>query len=477
MLKIVNKGSLNEKSVIVILLFVFVILCSGSVEGKVVQSDDILDEEKVVALAIEKNPYIKEANFNLLSQIESEKVAFASRLPKLELNYDYIYVKDKPYIIMDYQIPPLFPGMPSLGKIRETIPTGKNQSIKYNITAYMPIFTGFYLEELQKAEKIGIDVKKFIREALILDIAHTTKVAYYNVLIEQKLLEVAEKSVEQLEAHLKDAENLYKAGLIPYNDLLKVKVQLSKMKERRAEEEGKLRSAMTYLATLIQEDPLTRLKLKDVSSDSIVLPKMKLEKLIKIALSNRPEVKAHSLITKQFESYIKIAKSEYYPKVNVFVSYQRSGENLLATKNSYTNEENTIYGFTVKMNIFDFKKREHTVNRLEYEKLSQKEREKQITDRIKNEVVVAYNNLVVAYRNFETAKEALIQAEEDFRITKLQYSVNMAKAIEVIDSEKALTEARTFYYTSLYRYYMALSELMRACGIRDKNILYSGASE
>lgn len=462
---VVNKGSQLIRLILIILLLKTVTVDAGSIP------QNPLDENSVVDLAIKNNPYVKEANLNLLAQKESERVAFSSRLPKIEFNYQYIYMKDKPYIIMDYQLPPLFPMMPNQ-RIKDTLPTGKNQAITYDLTISMPLFTGFYLEELHRAEKIGIDIRENIRESMILEISHQARTAYYNVLTQRRLLEVAKKSVEQLTSHLEEAENLYKAGLIPYNDLLKIKVHLAKMKERETEQEGNLKKAMTYLAVLIQEDPLKEIPLKDIATESIELPRLKLNDLVKVAMENRPEVKVQSLISKQIESYVKMAKSEYYPKINIFASYQRSGENILATENSYTNKENMIYGFKLNMNIFDFKRREHLIKKSEYELLSQKEREKQWIDRITNEVVSAYNDVLTAYRNFETARIALQQAEEDFRITKLQYASSIAKAIEVIDSEKALTEARELYYISLYNYHNAISRLMRACGIKDKNLLF-----
>ncbi len=462
----------NKRSHIIWFTLALIILLSKSDAVKADSSSLYpLDENSVVELAIRKNPLVKEANLNILAQKELERAAFSSRLPKIEFNYQYIYMKDNPYIIMDYQLPPIFPTMPNQ-RIKDTIPTGKNQAITYDLTVSMPLFTGFYLEELHRAEKIGIDIKENLRESIVLEISHQARIAYYNVLTQKRLLEVAKKSVDQLTSHLEEAENLYKAGLIPYNDLLKIKVHLAKMKERESEQEGNLKKAMTYLATLIQEDPFKEIQLKDISAENVELPRLKLSNLVKVAIENRPEIKVQNLISKQMESYVKMAKSEYYPKINVFASYQRSGENILATENSYTNKENMIYGFKLNMNIFDFKRREHIINKTEYELLSQKEREKQWIDRITNEVVSAYNDVLTAYKNFETAKVALQQAEEDFRITKLQYASNIAKAIEVIDSEKALTEARELYYISLYNYHNAISRLMRACGIKDKNLLF-----
>ena len=89
-----------------------------------------------------------------------------------------------------------------------------------------------------------------------------------------------------------------------------------------------------------------------------------------------------------------------------------------------------------------------------------------MADKIRLEVKSAYLNIIVARRNIETARETLNQAEENYRITNLQYQQQMTTSTEVLDARTLLTQAQTNYYSSLYGYNIALSELERAMGER-----------
>jgi outer membrane protein TolC len=59
---------------------------------------------------------------------------------------------------------------------------------------------------------------------------------------------------------------------------------------------------------------------------------------------------------------------------------------------------------------------------------------------------------------------AVKQAEENLRITTLQYQEQIVISTEVLDAEVYLTQARTNYYQALYGYQLAWADLERAVG-------------
>lgn len=456
---------MNICSVTSLLLFV---VCIG------VKAEE-LTEAKFVELVLKRNPKLREVYYQILAQREQEKAIYSMNFPSIEFEYSYSYLKDQPYTVLSYSPTPLFPGI-KVDKIETKIPVGSNQNVKYSITLKLPMFTGFYLTNLKKLEEKNVQIKELSHELLTIELSHIARISYYNTLFAKRQLEVAEESVKQLEAHLEEARRYFEAGLIPYNDLLKVEVQLLKMKEQREQSKKYLIDATTSLNILIQEDPLKEVKLAEIK-DVEIIPEIDVKKLIELAKNKRPEIKIMKILTEQAKLAIELSKSAYYPTVTGFTRYQKEGDDIIAKDSHYTNNENLVFGITVNMNIFDSGKREHTINQKEYEYLSIKEKAKQIEDNIVKEVIDAYGKVKTALKNIETARKALEKAEEDFRITKLQYKANLAKAIEVIDSEKALTEAKMLYYTSLYSYYIAISELTKACGLTDKHVFWEFKNE
>jgi len=83
-----------------------------------------------------------------------------------------------------------------------------------------------------------------------LDIIKQVKVAYLNILLARRALEVADEEVNQLQAHVHDAEQLYGQGIIPYNDLLKSRVALAQALQNKTKAKSNLEVAVSGLNAL-----------------------------------------------------------------------------------------------------------------------------------------------------------------------------------------------------------------------------------
>ncbi len=420
-----------------------------------------LTVEEAVRLAISRNPRIKESMELLRAQMFREKKAFSRLLPKLNFGYTYTRLKERPYA--------RFTGVP--GPFPSKFPTGKRKDVEWSLEATWPIFTGFYLETLHRMEKLGVKIKKFQKELVEISLAHAVREAYYGVLVAQRNLETAQESVKQLRSHLRDAESFYRNGLVPYNHILKAKVALAEAMEERERAREALNTAWMNLNLLIKEAPFSRHRLKTKLFQDLEGKPLALKELYKLALLRRPDVKALEVAVERARLGVKAAKGRYYPWVTIFGGYQQKGENLLASRNTYTNRENAYIGFRIEMPLFDPTRR-YEVGEAERLYLSMKEELDYLKDQVMLEVQRAYAMVKVARKNIETARDAVDHAREDLRITRLQYSQQLVSSSDVIDSEKAYIEARNNYYNSLFQYHVALSELAMSCGLlRVKGIL------
>ncbi|HOJ13589.1 MAG TPA: TolC family protein, partial [Deltaproteobacteria bacterium] len=64
-----------------------------------------------------------------------------------------------------------------------------------------------------------------------------------------------------------------------------------------------------------------------------------------------------------------------------------------------------------------------------------------------------------------SAREALEQARENYRITNLQYRQQITSSTEVLDARTYLSQAQMNYYGALYGYLSAIARLERASGV------------
>ncbi len=412
-----------------------------------------LSIEQAVTRALERNPAIRRSVFQSQAQEHRRNAAFRKRLGTLSADYRYEHFRDEPYIAID---------LPGFGG---HFNAGEQNDIRWGLTYRLPLFTGFALETREALQKSGMDITG-AREALArIDIIARTKTAYLAVLLTGQDLETARRMVTRLKAHLHVAESLYGQGMVPYNDVLKAKVALSEASQTVVSLTQDLSTARVRLNLLMGEDDPERVfRLTDNSGDLRKPPIPGLSDLYEIALKNRPEVKILELAVRQAGLKVKLARSTYYPHINLVARYEQHGEDLYASRNRYNNQENMFAGLSVNWLIFDWNRRGQEVMAEKNEQMAIRQQLANLCNRIKLQVRRAWGDLAAAKTNCDTARLAVNQAEEDLRITRLQYSEQMASSTDVIDSEASLTRAENNYHKTIFAFRIALVNLERACG-------------
>lgn len=408
--------------------------------------DTFLTLNKAIEMALHNNTLIKQAIENQEAAIEEQKSARADFLPKASAGYSYTRLKDSPYSIME----------------GTQIDVGDNDQYHWDLTLSQPLFTGFALSTRYKMAKLGVDIKDAEKEQAVLDVVKQVKSAYFNILFTKKFLLVADEAVNQLESHVRDAEKFYEQGMIPYNDLLRSKVALADTLQNRVRAEGSVEMAMSAFNTLLRIDLNRKTDVEDILD--IAPCAYDLSSLIKESMENRPELEAIRLAIRSSDQAVTLAQSAYYPEVNLVGSYEQNGHNPPATENDYGNTHNASVTLQASWTFFEWGKTRAEVNKYRRNKSFLAEKLKGIEDSIKLEVKGAFLDLKVAKKNIQTAKKSLVQAEENWRITNLQYQQQMTTSTEVLDARTFLTRAETNYYGALYGYMISLAELERAAG-------------
>jgi len=407
---------------------------------------------KAIEMAVADNTIIRQAIENQKAAIEEQKSARADFLPKVSAGYSYTKLKDAPYVIMG----------------GTQIEVGDNDQYHWDLTLSQPLFTGFALSTRYEMAKLGVDVKDAEKEQAILDVVKQVKAAYFNILLTKKFLLVADKAVNQLESHVTDAEKFYEQGMIPYNDLLRSKVALADALQNRVRAEGSAEMAVSAFNTLLRINLNRKTDIDDLLD--ITPHSFELTNCIKEAIEKRPELKALRLALKNADHGVTLAQSAYYPKVNLAGSYEQNGDNPSATENDFGNTHNASVTLQANWTFFEWGKTRAEVNKYRRNKSSLVEKTKGIKDSIKLEVKNAFLDLKVAEQNIQTAKESLVQAKENWRITNLQYQQQMTTSTEVLDARTFLTRAETNYYGALYGYMISLAELERAVGREEYTV-------
>ena len=414
--------------------------------------------------AIHNNRAIKQAIEEEEAAVQGEKTARAELLPKLSTTYTYSHLRNPPFSFFTYQKITVTPLGVSLTPERRKIIVGPEDNITWDIAVTQPLFTGFALITKRKLAALDIDLKQVLKEQAVLDVIKRVKVAYLNILLARRALEVAEEEVTQLQSHVHDAEQLHKQGIIPYNDLLKSQVALAQARQNRVRAKSDLDVAIAALNSLLDRPITAKTKVEELPPFSPST--YELSSLFHKALRQRPELQQLEIALKQAELGVRLAKSSYFPQVFLDGRYERNGDNWAASHNDYGNDHNTIVSVQLTWSLFEWGKRRAEVSSALHKKRALQEKLEEIKNSVLLEVKKAYQDLMVAQENIHTAIEALNQARENFRITDLQYKEGITTSTEVLDARTFLTQAEFNYHRALYGYRIAKAELERAIGSR-----------
>ncbi len=397
---------------------------------------DYLDLHQAISWAVRNNVSIKRIIEEKSSALEKKKANFRNLLPKLSFSYNYTRLKDSPFIKLDF------------GLYNKKIEIGERDQFSWDITVTQPIFTGFALITKERISSLNVVLKDLEFKKSVLDLIKMVKEAYLKVLLKRKFLKVAERKVKRLRFHLRDAREFYSQGLIPYNDLLKSEVALKQAEQNLVKAKSELRIAVYILNSLLERDLDEKVELKE--PPLIVAKSINVNDLVRYALKHRPEIKFVKLLIKEANLSIRLAKSSFYPKIYLFGKYEQTGDNIFANENEYQSSHNAMVGINLKWTFFESGKRLSEIKSVVYQKLALQNRLKEVKKLVRLDVKKAYESFVVAKRNLETAKDALKQAKENYRITDLQYKQQLTTSTEVLDAQTFLTQAEVNYFKALY---------------------------
>lgn len=410
-----------------------------------------------IAIALQRSVLLNAAREGVRENEARRQEAFTGFLPKLSTAYSYTRLNEDPAFY--------FSGIPPLVPARQ-MTTGTKDNYLWTLEARQPLFAGGAIASNYEANRLAVDIARHDAAAVAQDLVLQVKVAYFNVLKARRLLAVAVQSLEQLTAHRNNAQDFFAAGLIPRNDLLQAQVRWANGRQFLLRTQNALTMAEAAFNTLLRRELDAAVEIEDSLDDR---PSGEtLEGCIAAALEKRPELRSAALRVTQARSLVKVSAGEYYPSLNLVGNYARFGDTASLSGTPYRDQENWSAMVVANWTFWEWGK---TRNRVE----AGQSRENQATDllthardRVTLEVKNAYLLLQEAQKQLQVSREAIGQAEENFRITGERYGAQVGTATEVIDAQTLLTGTRADYANALSDYAIQRARLERAMGEEDR---------
>lgn len=293
--------------------------------------------------------------------------------------------------------------------------------------------------------------------------------AYMDLLSAKEVLKSAETSVASYKKSYDETQKKYQVGKAATSDLLLAKTTYLRSKLAVTAAQNTIEKNQANLATLLNLPPETKFNLvvpkKDDSSTALA-EKMPVEKMIKLALDLRPEIKAAAKSKAAAQAGVSNAKSAMAPTLALTAnaSYADRWKDDKPFNDGYPYTYGGDVGVVLNVPLFEGFSKSYALAKARYDYRQAVWQEKSTEDAVKNEVWSAYQDYKTALASYTINQDVLKSAEENERVSRASYRAGKETLLNLLTVQAQLATARQELITSFYTVLVGKSNLYRAIG-------------
>jgi outer membrane protein, heavy metal efflux system len=409
-------------------LFAMLILLTTSSQAQEPEVPSHLTIEAVIRLAIDRNPYLAAAKYEIQA-LEGDRIA-ASKRPNLafSLESENFPLRANPGSIFDTQ--------EITSRVDFEIETGGRRKLRTEAA-------GQALEGQQFAHRNQMRLLRLEVER-----------EFFRIILAKSNLEASKLILEQAERTISLNRVRFQQGDISALDLNRIEVETLKFQEDVFQSDLALRNAKSSLLALLNEPDLSRdvdaigaLPIGDQDSEPGLPPRVPLEQLIQIALKQRPDMAARLHEKLRADTETRLQRAMRSPNITIGGGYKR---------NAHDNA--VVFGVSIPLKVFN--RNEGEIIRADAEQMRASSLTAAVQREIQLEVQHAYNAVEINRQRVDYIRtQQLKRAEESSRVTLESYNLGGATLIDYLDAQRTYRDALRIFNQALFDERISLYEL------------------
>ena len=292
-------------------------------------------------------------------------------------------------------------------------------------------------------------------------VANVSK-AFYDVLLTQQQIKVADEDIVRLERSVKDAQNQYQSGLVDKTDYQRATIALNNATALKRSNEAVLKAKSEYLKSLMGYPVKGAL---DVVYDSLQMEsQVALDVAQGPSFNSRIEYQLLQTQRKLQAANVQYAKNSFIPVLAGFADYNLNFLNNSISELYKKNYPSSYAGVTLAFPLVHGGKRWMAIKQAKWQL---KKADWDLTD-LQNNINAQYAQAQATYlsnlANYSALKENMGLAKQVYDVIQLQYRSGVKTYLEVINAESDLRTSQINYFNSLYQVLSSKIDLQRALG-------------
>lgn len=249
-------------------------------------------------------------------------------------------------------------------------------------------------------------------------------------------------------------------------ELSLLRVEVDRLRSRRALVEGRLRASLIRLknlAGLAPEEPL-RLR-EDLATPVLPAPPGSVEAAVDIALRTRPDLRLARLTEEVARAGLRLARAQGAPDVTAFTRYTISKGAFDDTPVGVLTDKDRLLTFGVSVAVPVFNKNQGAKAEAAAA-ISQAQRRREFLESVvRSEVQSAYARYEAARAALLTYEQGVIgRSNENIRTIRAAYEIGAFSITALIAEQRRLVDSQREFTEALAEQYRALADLQAAIG-------------
>ena len=277
-----------------------------------------------------------------------------------------------------------------------------------------------------------------------LDLTMDVIEAYYGVIESIGLLSTAEKALNRTNEQIRRIQSLYDLGAASNLELIQIEVQrsrdsLSLLQRKHAvvNAYGVLHQTVGLIGSVASVN--TAAVLQPISVRSATNIDIDLSRNSSLAAAEERLIEAEL----SHEAY----KRSYWPSLNVNGSWNWNNDEL--EFDDFTDRDSWNVSLTMNWTLFDGFSRESRIQSSRASVLRQQASYELLDNSIRTAVLARQNDLISSIEAWELSLELLNQAEEQFRLSMMNYSLGSLSLLDLLDAQSGVSEAEVFVESAI----------------------------
>ncbi|KPJ60909.1 MAG: hypothetical protein AMJ46_04250 [Latescibacteria bacterium DG_63] len=333
--------------------------------------------------------------------------------------------------------------------------------VEASVSLLQPIYTAGRTGAALRAADAARGYARRNELAAMQDVVYQVKASFGGVLLAREMLDLAEDAVALAEAHLRNVEQLFEEGVASEYELIRARVQVAELTPERIRAKNELQRTLIVFRNTLglsadeQVEPDGELAYKDVQVST--------EEALELAKKNRHEIYAAKLYAKGMKAALDLAKADRFPSLSLAGNATLDTEEATLEPERWRSRMWTL-ALAVSVPMFDGLNTKGKIRQSKAEYEQALLYEAQMEDLVRLEVEQAVSRITETKELVQSQLVSVEQAQKGLDIANIRYENGIGTQLEVLDSQVALSRAKTNYFVSIFEQFMAVAEIERVTG-------------